>query len=114
MQGVGVASLSSQEQCAKTGQVVIRNQRTLRILLFYGTKCGWCSEHTGNVVLGNDPPEGTCIRRSDRLTLEQDRGIPVKQGCVHDVGMADDPAYVRRGPVHLARIDAVNIFHRPV
>ncbi len=65
-------------------------------------------------MLRRNAPECTGIRRPHRLAFVKDRGVAVQQRPVNDVGMADDPADVRRGPVDLARLDAVDVLHGPV
>ncbi|KTT90245.1 hypothetical protein NS44R_14900, partial [Mammaliicoccus sciuri] len=42
-----------------------------------------------------------------------DRGRAVDQRAIDDVGVADHPADVGAAPPDLARLDAVEIFHRP-
>ena len=53
------------------------------------------------------------VRRADRLALVEDGRAAVQQRRVDDVGVPDDPADVRRRPEHLARLDAVDVRHRP-
>ncbi len=59
-------------------------------------------------------PECAGVRRADGLALEQHRRVAVQQRPVDDVGVTDDPADVGRGPVDLARLDAVDVLHGPV
>ena len=111
---IGIAALARQEQGSQIGQVVVLNQFSVRILLLDRPKRRWRCEHGRDIVLRHDAPEGAGIRRSDRLAFEQNRRVAVQQRAVNDVGVADDPADVGRGPIHFARIHSVNIFHRPV
>ena len=65
-----------------------------------------CSEITRQ----NTPASGG----ADRLALEHHRGVAVDQRRVADVAVADDPAHVRGGPEHVARIEVVDVLHAPV
>ena len=86
----------------------------LRVFFLDGAERGRRGEHRGAVMFGDHPPEGAGVGRADRLALVEDRGAAVKQRRVDDVRMADHPADVGRRPVHLARLDAVEILHRPL
>ena len=71
-------------------------------------------EQRGDLVLLDDAPIDACVRRADRLALEQDGRVSGKQRRIDDVGMADDPADIGRGPEDLAGLHAIDVFHRPV
>ena len=58
-------------------------------------------------------PERARVGRADRLPLVEHRRAAVQERRVDDVRVADDPADVRRRPVHLARLDVVDVLHRP-
>ena len=60
-----------------------------------------------------DAPEGARVGRADRLALVEDGRAAVEQRRVDDVGVADDPADVGGRPVDLARLDVVDVLHRP-
>src|SRR3546814_3442398 len=64
-------------------------------------------------MVGDHAPEDAGVRRADRLALEQDRGAAMEQRRVDDIGVTDHPADVRGRPVDLARLDAVDVAHRP-
>ncbi len=64
-------------------------------------------------MIGDHPPERARVRRPDRLALVEHGGTAVQQRRVDDVGVADDPADVGRRPPHLARLDPVDVVHRP-
>ena len=65
-------------------------------------------------MLGDHTPELAGIRCTNRFTLENDRRIAVQQGRINDVGMTDNPTDIRSGPIHIARIDVVDILHTPL
>ena len=67
-----------------------------------------------HLVLRDHPPERAGVGRADRLALVEDRRAAVQQRRVDDVGVADHPADVGGRPEHLARLDAVDVLHRPV
>ena len=92
---------------------MLREQLALRVFFLDGAERGWRSEQGTGAVLGNHPPERARIRRADRLALVKDRGAAMQKRAIDDVAVADHPADVGGGPPHFARIDAVEIFHRP-
>ena len=55
------------------------------------------------LVLRDHSPEGPGVRGSNWLALEQDGGSPHKKRGIDYVGMADDPAHIRSGPVNITR-----------
>ena len=59
------------------------------------------------------PPERAGVRRPDRLPLVEHRRAAVEERRVDDVRVPDDPADVGRGPVDLARLDVIDVRHRP-
>jgi len=69
--------------------------------------------NSARAVLGDHPPKCAGIRRADRLAFVQDRSTAVEERRVDDVAVPDHPADIRSSPPHLARLDAVEVFHRP-
>ena len=59
-------------------------------------------------------PESTGVGCADRLSLVHDRGAAQQQRGVNDVGMADHPADIERGPKHLVRLNPTDVSQRPV
>ena len=112
-QGLGVATLACEEERAETREVVAADVTALRVLLPDRAKRGRRGEERANVVLGDHSPEGSCVRRSDRLAFVKDRRAAVEERGVDDVGVPHDPAYVGGRPVHLAGLDVVDVLHRP-
>ena len=70
-------------------------------------------EQRDRLVLGDHAPECAGIGRADRLALVHDRGRAVQQRAVDDVAVADHPADVGAAPPDLARLDAIEVEHRP-
>ncbi len=64
-----------------------------------------------HLVVLDHPPERAGVRRAHGLALVQHGGAAVDQRPVDDVAVAHDPAHVRRGPEHLARVDVVDGLH---
>ena len=111
---VGVGPLAGQEQGVHRGDVVVLEQRGLRVLLAHGAEGGRRGEEGGDLVVLDHPPEGAGVRRADRLAFVEHGGAAVQQRRVDDVGMADHPADVGGGPVRIAGLDVVNGRHRPL
>src|SRR5207302_2312409 len=95
-------------------EVVSGDVAALRILLLDGAERGGGREEGADTVLGADAPEGAGVRRPDGLALVEDGRAALEERRVHDVGVADDPADVRRSPKHLAGAEAVDIAHGPL
>ena len=108
-----IGAFAGEKQRAEFRQVVLREQLALRVFFLDGAERGRRGEHRHRAVLGDNAPECAGIRRADRLALVEDRGAAVDERRVDDVAVADHPADVGGGPPHLARLDAVEIFHRP-
>ena len=89
------------------------HQRAGRVLLLDRADGGRRGEQRGHAVLRDHPPERAGVRGADRLALVEHGGAPGQQRGVDDVGVADHPADVARGPPHLARLDAEDVAHRP-
>ncbi len=64
-------------------------------------------------VLGRHPPERARVRRAHRLALVEHGRRAEHQRPVHDVGVADHPADVGGGPVHVAGMGVVDVAHAP-
>ena len=64
-------------------------------------------------MLRHNPPESAGIRGSNRLAFVDDRGCARKQRRVHDVGVTHNPANIRCGPRNIARVDVIDVLHRP-
>src|SRR6185437_14044894 len=109
-----IAALAGEEQGAEARQVVVPQQLAVGILLLDGAEGGRRGEQRDRLVLGDHAPEGAGVGRADRLAFVEDRGRAVEQRAVDGVAVADRPADVRGGPPHLARLDAVEVLHRPV
>ena len=109
-----IAALAREEECAETRQVVATDVLAFRILLADGAKGGRGGEERAHPVVGDHAPERARIGCADRLSLVEHGGAAVEERRIDDVGVADDPADVRRGPVHLSRRDVVDVLHRPL
>ena len=110
---VRVGALAGEEQGVHRLDVVVLEQRRLGVLLAHRAEGGRRREECGDLVLLDDPPERARVRRADRLALIEHARAAVQQRAVDDVGMADDPADVGRGPVGVARPDVIDRRHRP-
>jgi hypothetical protein len=91
----------------------LRQKLALRVFFLDGAERGRRREHGGAAVLGDHAPERAGIRRADRLALVEDRRAAVDERRIDDVAVTDHPADIGSRPIHLARIDAVEILHRP-
>ena len=110
---VRVEPLAREVEGAEGGQVVVLDERRRRVLLLDGAEGRRRREQADRSVLGDDAPEGTGVRRPDRLALVEHRRRAGQQRPVDDVGVADDPADVARGEHRLARLHVVEVGHRP-
>jgi hypothetical protein len=70
-------------------------------------------EHHGYLVFVDDVPPDPGIRVVGRALVDHGRNA-CEQGAVDDVAVADDPADVRRGPVHVVLAAPVDVVHRGV
>ena len=111
--GVRVEPLAGQEQRPEGTEVVSCQQPPLRVLLLDGPDRRGSGEQRLDAVLGDDPPEGARVRRTHRLPLVEHGGGTGDQRRVHDVGVADDPADVGRGPPDLAGVHVVDVRQGP-
>ena len=111
--GVGIGPLAGEKEGAEAGQVVVLQELGVRVLLLDGAEGRRRGEEGRDAVLGDHAPERAGVRGADRLALVHDRRAAVQQRRVDDVGVADDPADVGGGPIDLARLDAVKVFHGP-
>ena len=111
--GVGIGALAGEEQRPHRGDVVILQQRRVRVLLAHGAQRGRRGEEGGDLVFLDDAPERAGVGRADRLAFVEDGRAAVQQRRIDDVGMADHPADVGGRPIGLARRDAVDRAHRP-
>ena len=91
----------------------MREEFPLRILLLDRAERCRRGEHRDALVLGDHPPERAGIGRANGLSFVKDRGAAVEQRRIDDVAVADNPANVGGGPVHLTWLDAVQVPHRP-
>ncbi len=112
-QRIGVGPLAGQEQRPQTGEIVVLHKHSFGILLANGAEGRRRREEHGDLVLLHHPPEGAGIRRADRLALIEHRRAAVQQRRIDDVGMADDPADIRRRPIDLTGFHAVERPHGP-
>ena len=112
--GVGVGPLAGKKQMPQARGVVPRKKFRVRVGPFDGAESGRRGEENLHFVFGNHPPEHPGIRGADGLSLEQDGGAAGDQRRIDDVGMADHPADVRGGPVHIARVRVVDVRHGPL
>ena len=97
----------------KLREVVAADVLAVGIVALDGAERGRRGEEGAHAVLRDDPPERARVRRADRLALVQHGRVAVEQRAVDDVRMAHGPAQVGRGPVHLARLDPVDVAHAP-
>ena len=108
-----IATFAGEEQRAELREVVLLQQLTFGVLALDRAEGGRRGEQRHRLVLGDHAPEGAGIRRADRLSFVEDRGRAVDERPIDDVAVAHDPAHVRGAPVHFARLDAVEVLHRP-
>ena len=113
-QRVRIAALARQEQRPEMREVASFEQFRFGIVPADGPEGGRRGEQRGDLVLLDDAPIDAGVRRADRLALEQDGRVAGQQRRIDDVGMADDPADIGRGPEDLARLDAIDVLHGPV
>ncbi|MDQ0758247.1 hypothetical protein QF027_000882 [Streptomyces canus] len=67
--GLGVETLTGEEEVAQVGEVVAGGERSLRVLLPDRPEGGGRREHGLDPVLGGHPPELARVRSADRLAL---------------------------------------------
>jgi hypothetical protein len=66
-----------------------------RVILADCAHGGGCCEESVYFVFFHDAPEGCCVGGADGFTLEEDCCCADEERCVEDVGVSDDPAYIR-------------------
>src|SRR3989441_8118087 len=111
---VGIAALAGEEERPEPSEIVAPHVLPGRIVALDGADRRGSREEYADAVLRDHPPEGAGIGRADRLALVQHRGVPIEQGAVDDVGVADGPAEIGRGPIDFAGLDAVDVRHAPL
>ena len=62
----------------------------------------------------NHSPKCARVRSADRFAFIQDRSISCEQGRVDDIRVSNNPADIGRRPEHFARVNTVDVFHRPL
>ena len=112
--GIRVGALAGEEQRLEARQVVAREVLRLWIILLDRAERRRRGEKNLDLVFGDHAPESTGVRGADRLAFINNRGAALQQRGIADVGMADDPAHVRRGPIDIAGLDTIKRAHRPV
>ena len=108
-----IGALAGEEQRAEFRQIVLPDELAVRILLPDGAERGRRGEERHRLVLADDAPERAGIGRADWLALVHDRRRAMQQRAIDDVGVADHPADVGAAPPDLARLDAIEVEHRP-
>ena len=100
--GAGVEPFAGLEQILQRRQVVLAEVLAVGVFLLDRADRGRRGEHRLHPVLGRHPPERARIRRADRLALVEHGRRAEQQRAVDDVGVADDPADIGGGPIHVA------------
>ena len=113
LHGIGIGALTCQEEGAEAFEIVFFKFNRFRIFFADGAKRGRRCKQCFHAMLGNDAPEGACIRRTDRLALIDNRRRANDERGIDDVGVTHHPTNIGCGPEHIAGPDAVNAFHRP-
>ena len=111
--GVGVEPLAREEHGLQRGEVVVAHQPALGVVALDRPVGRGSGEHGLGAVGGDHAPERARVGGAHRLALVEHRGRAGEQRRVDDVGVADDPADVARGEPRVARLDAVDVAHRP-
>jgi hypothetical protein len=111
--GVRIGALAGEEQSAELRHVVARQQLRVRVLSLDGAERGRRRQHGNDAVLGDHAPHRAGIGCADRLALVKDRGAAMEQRRIDNIAVAHHPADIGGRPPHLARIDAVEVLHRP-
>ncbi|MPL75488.1 hypothetical protein SDC9_21312 [bioreactor metagenome] len=111
---VRVGAFAGQEQRLHLVQLVALDPVTVRILAPDRAQRGRRGEEALDPVVLDHPPEHARVRRTDGLALEHHGGRAGDQRTIADVAVADDPTHVRGGPEPVARLDVVDVLHRPV
>ena len=111
--GAGVEPFAGLEQILQRRQVVLAEVSAVGVLLLDRPDRGRRGEQRLHPVFGRHPPERARVRRADRLALVEHGRRAEHQRAVDDVGVADHPADVGGGPVHVARLGVVDVAHAP-
>ena len=112
--GVWVGTLARQIQRAQAGNVVFANLLALGIFAFDGADRGGGGKEAADIVFGNDAPKGARIGCAHGLAFEHNGGVAMHQRAIADIAVPHDPAHIGGGPEDIARIDVVDVLHRPV
>ena len=113
MIGVGIEALARQKKISETTDIIFFQIVAVGIFFLDGAKSCRSPEQNGNSMLRNDAPESARIRCPDWFSFVEDGGASIKQGSIDNIGMTDNPADIGRGPENFARLDIIDILHRP-
>src|SRR5205814_2076548 len=100
-----IGALSGEKEAAKAGEVVTGEELRVGILALDGAEGGRRGEERLHPVIGDDPPEGARVRRADGLSFVEDGRAALKERCVDDVRMPDDPTDVGGRPEDVSGVD---------
>jgi len=78
---VGIEAFAGKEEVFEPRQVVLLHELAVRVVPLDRAERRWRGEHDLDVVLGDDPPEGACIRRADGLPSYSTVVQPVRSGA---------------------------------
>mmetsp|Transcript_6896 Transcript_6896/g.10918 ORF Transcript_6896/g.10918 Transcript_6896/m.10918 type:complete len:278 (-) Transcript_6896:750-1583(-) len=112
--GVRIGPFPRQIEGAQTAQIVLLPLQPLGVLAFDRANGRGCGEKALDVMLCNHPPERARIGRAHGLALKDNRRVAMDQWRIADIGVAYDPTDIGCGPKHLARVDLIDVLHRPI
>jgi len=85
-----------------------------RIFFLDNPECRRGRKENLDVIFGNDAPERAGVRCTDRLAFVYHCGVAVEQRGINNIGVSDDPANIRCGPVNIAGLCPVDMGHAPL
>ena len=87
-----IAPLTGEEEGAERAQIVLADVFTVGVFPFNGPERRRRREERSHTMLGDQTPERARVGRADGFALIQDRGVPIEERAIDDVGVADRPA----------------------
>ena len=87
-----IAPLTGEEERAERAQIVLADVLAVGVFPFDGPERRRRREERSHTMLGDQTPERARVGRADGFALIQDRGVPIEERAIDDVGVAHRPA----------------------
>ena len=91
---VRITPLAGEEERAETGQIVLAHVIAIWVFALDRAKRCRRRKQDSHAMLGDHPPERARIGSADWFPLVKHRRIPIEQGCINYIRVADDPSHI--------------------